>query len=126
MSNDVIIGELLVRAGLIDSSALAQAREVQKKDGTSLARALETLRLADGEAVSAAIAESLHLELLRGDMPEVLPEVVALLPGDFCRKRLIVPLSVEAIVCVWRSRIPWTTRLFMTWNFAPASALWRW
>ena len=95
MSNDVIIGELLVRAGLIDSSALAQAREVQKKDGTSLARALETLRLADGEAVSAAIAESLHLELLRGDMPEVLPEVVALLAGDFCRKRLIVPLSVE-------------------------------
>ena len=95
MSNDVIIGELLVRAGLIDSSALAQAREVQKKDGTSLAKALETLRLADGEAVSAAIAESLHLELLRGDMPEVLPEVVALLPGDCCRKRLIAPLSVQ-------------------------------
>src|SRR6266436_8029602 len=95
MSNDVIIGELLVRAGLIDSSALAQAREVQKKDGTSLAKALEMLRLADGEAVSAAIAESIHVELLRGDTPEVLPEVVALLPGDFCRKRLIVPLSVE-------------------------------
>jgi hypothetical protein len=36
MSNDVIIGELLVRAGLIDSSALAQAREVQQKGGTSL------------------------------------------------------------------------------------------
>jgi type IV pilus assembly protein PilB len=95
MSNDVIIGELLVRAGLTDSSALAQAREVQKKGGTSLAKALETLRLADGEAVSAAIAESLHLELLQGDMPEILPEVVALLPGDFCHKRLIAPLSVQ-------------------------------
>jgi type IV pilus assembly protein PilB len=95
MSNDVIIGELLVRAGLIDSSALAQAREVQQKDGISLAKALETLRLADGGAVSAAIAESLHLELLCGDLPEILPEVVALLPGDFCRKRLVVPLSVQ-------------------------------
>lgn len=94
MSNDVIIGELLVRAGLIDSSGLAQAREVQKKDGASLAKALETLRLADGESVSAAIAESLHLELLCGDVADILPEVVALLPGDFCRKRLVVPLSV--------------------------------
>ena len=95
MSNEAIIGELLVRAGLIDSSALAQAREVQRKDGTSLAKALETLRLTDGGAVSAAIAESLHLELLRGDLPEILPEVVALLPGDLCRKRLVVPLSVQ-------------------------------
>ena len=95
MSNDVIIGELLVRAGLVDSAALAQAREVQQKDGISLAKALETLRLADGKAVSAAIAESLHLELLCGDLPEILPEVVALLPGDFCRKRLVVPLSVQ-------------------------------
>ena len=95
MSNDVIIGELLVRVGLIDASALAQAREVQKKDGTSLAKALEKLRLADGGAVSAAIAESLHLELLCGDVPEILPEVVALLPGDFCHKRVVVPLSVQ-------------------------------
>jgi hypothetical protein len=88
MSNDVIIGELLVRAGLIDSPALAQARELQQKHGTSLANALATLGLANEGAVSAAIAESLHLELLRGDIPEILPEVVALLPGDFCRKRL--------------------------------------
>jgi type IV pilus assembly protein PilB len=95
MSNNVIIGELLVRAGLIDSPALAQARELQQKDGTSLANALATLGLADEGAVSAAIAESLHLELLRGDIPETLPEVVALLPGDFCRKRLTVPLTVQ-------------------------------
>jgi type IV pilus assembly protein PilB len=95
MSNEVILGELLVRAGLIDSSALAQAREIQQKDGTSLAKALETLRLADGGAVAAAIAESLHLELLCGDLPEILPEVIALLPGDFCRKRRVVPLSVQ-------------------------------
>lgn len=96
MSNDVIIGEFLVRAGLIDSSALAQAREVQQTNGVSLAKALETLGLADGQAISAALAESLHLEFLRGEIPEVLPELVALLPGDVCRKRLIVPLSLQA------------------------------
>jgi len=95
MSNDVIIGEILVRSGLIDSSALAQAREVQQKSGASLAKTLETLRLADGEVVSAAIAKSLRLESLSGDIPEILPEVVALLPGAFCRKKLTVPLSVQ-------------------------------
>ena len=96
MSNDVITGEFLVRAGLIDSSALAQARDVQQTNGVSLAKALETLRLADGEAISAALAESLRLEFLRGDIPDVLPELVALLPGDVCRKRRIVPLSLQA------------------------------
>lgn len=95
MSNESIIGEILVRSGLIDSAALEQARELQQKNGTSLAKALETLRLADGEDVSAAIAKSLRLESLRGDIPEILPEVVALLPGAFCRKRLTVPLSVQ-------------------------------
>jgi type IV pilus assembly protein PilB len=96
MSNDVITGEFLVRAGLIDSAALAQAREVQQKDRVSLAKALETLRLADGEAISAALADSLHLEFLRGDIPDILPELIALLPGDVCRKRRIVPLSLQA------------------------------
>ena len=95
MSNDVMIGELLVRAGLIDSAALAEAREVQKKDGTSLAKVLQTLQLVDGRAVSRAIAESLHLELLSDEIPEILPEVLALLPRDFCHKRLVVPLSVQ-------------------------------
>jgi type IV pilus assembly protein PilB len=95
MSNDLIIGEILVRSGLIDSSALERARDLQQKSVTSLAKALETLRLVDGEVVSAAIAKSLRLESLSGDIPEILPEVVALLPGAFCRKKLTVPLSVQ-------------------------------
>jgi type IV pilus assembly protein PilB len=95
MSKDAPIGDLLVRTGLIDSSGLSRAREAQQKQGMSLGKALASLGLADEEAVSAAIAKSLHLELLTGERPEVRPEVVALLPGDFCHKRSVAPLSME-------------------------------
>jgi type IV pilus assembly protein PilB len=96
MSKDAPIGDLLVRTGLIDSSGLSRAREAQQKQGMSLGKAIASLGLADEEAVSAAIAKSLHLELLTGDRPDVRAEVIALLPGDFCHKRSVAPLSMEA------------------------------
>ena len=95
MSNETVIGDLLVRAGLIDSSGLSHAREAQQKQAMSLGKALATLGLADEQAVSAAIAESLHLETLQEDKPDILPDIINLLPGDFCRKRLVVPLNLQ-------------------------------
>jgi type IV pilus assembly protein PilB len=95
MSKDALIGDHLVRTGLIDSSGLSRGREAQQKEGISLGKALANLGLADEEAVSAAIAKTLHLELLTGDKPELRPEIAALLPGDFCRKRLVAPLGFE-------------------------------
>jgi type IV pilus assembly protein PilB len=95
MSKDALIGDHLVRTGLIDSSGLSRGREAQQKQGISLGKALASLGLADEEAVSAAIAQTLRLELLTGDKPEVRPEIAALLPSDFCRKRLVAPLAFE-------------------------------
>ncbi len=95
MAKDAALGKLLVRAGLIDSSALARAREAQDKEGISLTKALVTLELADEPAITQAIAKTMHLESLPADLPEVLADVAALLPSDFCRKRLIVPLSLQ-------------------------------
>jgi len=42
-----------------------------------------------------AIAKSLQLESLSDELPDVSPDVSALLPADFCRKRQIVPLSLK-------------------------------
>jgi type IV pilus assembly protein PilB len=95
MSKDALIGDHLVRTGLIDSSGLSRGREAQQKQGISLGKALASLGLADEEAVSAAIAKTLHLQLLTGDKPDVRPEIAALLPGDFCNKRLVAPLGLE-------------------------------
>jgi type IV pilus assembly protein PilB len=89
------IGNLLVRSGIIDATGLARAREAQEKDGISLSKALATLGLADEHGMVTAIAQSLRLEALGPELPEVAAEVVALLPAEFCRKRAVVPLSLQ-------------------------------
>ena len=95
MEKESMIGNLLVRAGVIDSSGLSRAKDTQAKDGVSLSRALTTLGLADEQSVTAAIAKRLHLELLGAEMPDISAEVAAVLPADFCRKHVVVPLSLQ-------------------------------
>jgi type IV pilus assembly protein PilB len=96
MSKEVVIGDLLVQAGLVDADGLLRAKEAQQKNQTSLGRALATLGLAKEQDISATIAEKLHLEILNPDvLPECGAEVAAILPADFCRKRLVIPLGVQ-------------------------------
>ena len=95
MVSEALIGDLLIRAGLIDRSALSRARDEQQKCGISLASALANLGLADERGISVAIAKSLQLESLSAELPDVSPDVSALLPADFCRKRQIVPLGLK-------------------------------
>ncbi len=95
MVSEALIGDLLIRAGLIDTSALSRAREEQQKRVISLSSALANLGLADERGITVAIAKSLQLESLSAELPDVSPDVSALLPADFCRKRQIVPLSLK-------------------------------
>jgi len=89
------IGELLVRAGLIDASGLSRAVEIQSKGEVSLGRAMADLGLADENAVSAAIAGALRLECLGAELPDIAPELEALLPMKFCQKHFVVPLNLK-------------------------------
>ena len=90
-----MVGELLIRSGVIDSAGLNLAQESQSKTGDSLGKALADLGLASEDTVSAAIAKGLQLELLSAEIPEIQIEIAALLPAKFCHKHLIVPLSVK-------------------------------
>jgi type IV pilus assembly protein PilB len=95
MVKETAIGDLLVRSGIIDATGLARAREVQEKNGISLSKALATLGLADEQNMAEAIAQNMRLEALGPELPQVPAEVVSLLPSDFCRKRAVVPLSLQ-------------------------------
>lgn len=95
MVRETAIGDLLVRSGIIDAAGLALARETQEKNGTSLSSALTALGLADEIGLAAAIAQSMRLEALGPELPVVPAEVAALLPCDFCRKRTVLPLSLQ-------------------------------
>jgi type II secretory ATPase GspE/PulE/Tfp pilus assembly ATPase PilB-like protein len=98
MSKDAGLGDLLLRAGVVDATGLSRAQEVQNRESVSLGRALAMLSLADEGVTAAAIAEGLHLELLGPELPEVAADVSALLAGEFCHQRVVAPLSVEGRV----------------------------
>jgi type IV pilus assembly protein PilB len=94
MTKRSAIGDLLVREGLIDPSGVDRALQLQSKTGGSLTKALVDLGLVDETAVISAIAKGLRLESLGSSLPEISPELGALLPIEFCQKQLVVPLSL--------------------------------
>lgn len=93
MSAHGFVGDLLIRAGLVDAAGVARGLEVQARQTTTLGRALAGLGLAEESAVAAATASALHLEFLDGELPEVGAVVAALLPVEFCRRHGVLPLG---------------------------------
>jgi type IV pilus assembly protein PilB len=90
-----MIGEFLMRAGLIDSSGLDRAQRIQAETGVSLGTAIASLGLATEDSVSAVIANRLQLETLSSTLPEIEAEISGLLPATFCQKNLVAPLSLS-------------------------------
>jgi type IV pilus assembly protein PilB len=88
------IGVFLVSEGLITADQLDRGRETHHRTGVSLGKALADLGFANETAVASGIARLLQIELLT-ELPEALAEVRALLPVAFCRKHLVVPLSLN-------------------------------
>ena len=97
MSTHGFVGDLLIRAGVVDAAGLALGLGAQSRDMT-LGRALARLGLAEESAVAAAIASGLHVEYLGGEPPSVAEAVAALLPVEFCRKRGLAPLDLDGNV----------------------------
>jgi type IV pilus assembly protein PilB len=87
------VGELLIKAGIVDATGLARASEVKSPPGTTLGRVLSTLGLANESAVAAAIASGLRLEYVQSQPPESGDAAIAqLLPEAFCRQYRVAPL----------------------------------
>jgi type IV pilus assembly protein PilB len=89
------VGDLLLRNGVVDAAGLTRAMETQAADKATLGRALANLGLAEESVVAFTIAAALHLEYLDGEPPAVAAEVAALLKAESCRKRGIVPLTLD-------------------------------
>src|SRR6187455_1757336 len=93
MSSHGFVGDLLIRAGVVNAAGIALGLEAQSRKGGTIGRALAGLGLAGESAVAAAIAAGLHLEFLDGQPPEVRETVAALLPVAFCQERGVSPIG---------------------------------
>ncbi len=52
-----MLGDLLIRAGVVDATGLSRARDVQSDKSVSLGKALAALKLANEEVTAAAAKE---------------------------------------------------------------------
>jgi type IV pilus assembly protein PilB len=88
------LGDVLVKAGVVDAAGLARAVEARADRSATLGRVLAELGLADEAVVARAIATALHLDF-HDATPSPTPELTALLPLEFCRKRRTFPIALE-------------------------------
>ena len=90
-----LIESILVSEGLVDLPGLVRAQKVQHRDGGSLGKILDDLGLAQEAEVATTIAKALQLDRPEAGAIDVDKVTAALLPPDFCRRRLVVPIGVE-------------------------------
>src|SRR5262245_36749452 len=85
------LDDVLLRSRIVDPSALALAREIQKRDGTSLARAIGTTGIITEEQAAAAIAQATNSEYIPPEQLVVSEDTFELLTPEFCTKALVLP-----------------------------------
>jgi len=87
------LGDILLREGLIDQERLTQARNVAKRDGISLDRALRKLRLVEEEPLAKAVALQYDLSFVHINTLEIEAELARYINPSYAQKQRIVPIS---------------------------------
>jgi CheY-like chemotaxis protein len=89
-------GEILVAAGLVPESSMAQALQEQKRSGQRLGRVLVEMGLVSEQAVADVLARQFGFKTVRGISGYAFPEsLLKLVPSEKALKDQIFPLKVE-------------------------------
>ncbi len=87
------VEQLLLERGHITEEQLAQARAVQSQTrGKSIQQILLTMNASTEAQILSAVAETLGLPFEQPEKSTIDPEAFKLLPSDYVRKQLVVPL----------------------------------
>lgn len=90
------LGEVLVAEGLLTPAQVEQALESQRQQGGALGARLLALGLIDEDLLSCALSKMHGVPWVsRADLLSAPPEIVALLPPEFSRRRRALPFAVE-------------------------------
>ncbi len=84
--------DILLRKGTISPDQLAEAEQMSKGSGQTVADCLIRLGYASGEDVMRAVAEEHHLEYVDLDEIVIPPDVIELVPESVARENAILPM----------------------------------
>jgi len=88
-----LLGEILVKRGVVTVQQLNEALEVQKKDEIYLGEILIRLGYAQERDVVVALVVQCNLPYIAVDNYDIDKSIIQLLPAEIARKHLVVPLD---------------------------------
>jgi type IV pilus assembly protein PilB len=95
MRNRPKVGEILLRAGLVDQFQLNAALGEQKRWGSRLGATLVKLGFVEERDLVRALAGQLNLPVATLDGKRIHPDVLALVPVAVAEKHMVMPLFVK-------------------------------
>lgn len=88
------LGELLVSNGAITRKALDEAIAVQEKTGQLLGKILVDKKLISEKTLYSILEDQLDIKFLTKIPEKPSPEIFHVIPLDYCRNKLVVPVRV--------------------------------
>lgn len=92
----IMLGELLLRAGVITEDQLRTALAEQKKWGGKLGQVLVDLNFLDEGLLVKALSKQLNLPRVDFEGITIAPEALKMLDAEFANKRQVLPISHDA------------------------------
>lgn len=89
----VMLGDKLLRAGLISDEQLKEALEIQKQTKEKVGEILVKLGYVTAEEILPVLAEHIGVGSVRIDINEIETEVIELIPEDLMRKYYVFPIK---------------------------------
>ncbi|RJR26237.1 MAG: response regulator [Desulfobacteraceae bacterium] len=86
------LGDYLIKAGLIDEKALANALEIQKVQKKRIGKILIDMGVADDESIARALAAQLNIPFARLTDVQIPQEIIALVPAELAENYLLLPV----------------------------------
>lgn len=87
------LGDVLLKAGLIDEKTLASALEAQKKEGGKLGQIIMDRGLVKEEDMLKVIAEQVGVPFVRLKHYAINPSCTKIISEELCRKHKVIPIS---------------------------------
>jgi len=92
---NILIGEMLVKGGVITPSQLEEGLKAQKKTGDFICTTLVKLGFASEEEVFNVLSRQLNIPYVRLKNKRIKPEVIKLVPAKFASYYKILPLEIK-------------------------------